>query len=111
MSRLWTPPLASWRDGGRLGASGVRGPLLLVMLGSRSLGSRLVALAPYQPYFVAAALGFFSIAFHRLTADPSLSPDDACAVPAAQATARRLLGGRRPGGMLMAFRCTHLCST
>lgn len=59
------------------------GPLVLVLLGvGGAWGSRLVALEPYQPYFIAAALAFFAVAFYRLYLRPAqCGPDDACAVP------------------------------
>ena len=60
------------------------GPLLLVILGvGGAWGSRLVALEPLQPYFVAAALMFFGFAFYRLyRTQDACSPDEVCAVPA-----------------------------
>lgn len=60
------------------------GPLLLVLLGvGGAWGSRLVALEPYQPYFIAAALAFFGFAYYRLYMTPArnCAPGDACAVP------------------------------
>jgi mercuric ion transport protein len=60
------------------------GPLLLVVLGAGGAwGSRLVALEPLQPFFVAAALAFFGLAFHRLYRRPAAcAPGQVCAVPA-----------------------------
>ncbi len=49
----------------------------------RRLGSRLVALEPYQPLFVAAAYGFFGFAFHHLYRTTACTPGGACAIPAA----------------------------
>ena len=59
------------------------GPLLLVILGvGGAWGSRLVALEPLQPYFVAAALTFFGFAFYRLYRQEACAPDEVCAVSA-----------------------------
>lgn len=60
------------------------GPLLLVVLGvGGAWGSRLVALDPYQPFFVAAALAFFGFAFYRLYRQPeACAPGEVCALPA-----------------------------
>ena len=60
------------------------GPLLLVILGvGGAWGSRLVALEPLQPYFVATALTFFGFAFYRLyRRQEACAPDEVCAVPA-----------------------------
>lgn len=59
------------------------GPLLLVMLGvGGAWGSRLVALEPFQPYFVVLALLFFGIAFYRLyRTENACAMDEVCAVP------------------------------
>ncbi|MBE7940099.1 MULTISPECIES: mercuric transporter MerT family protein [Ramlibacter] len=64
------------------------GPLVLVLLGiGGGLGSRLVALERYQPYFIAATLAFLGFAFYRLYVRPAhCAPVDACAV---QATRKR----------------------
>jgi mercuric ion transport protein len=58
------------------------GPLLLVVLGvGGAWGSRLVALEPAQPYFVALALASFGFAFHRLYRKPQdCVADDVCTV-------------------------------
>ena len=60
------------------------GPLVLVLLGiGGGLGSRLVALERYQPYFIAATLAFLGFAFYRLSVQPArCAPGDACAIPA-----------------------------
>ena len=60
------------------------GPLVLVLLGiGGGLGSRLVALERYQPYFIAATLAFLGFAFYRLYVQPArCAPGDACAIPA-----------------------------
>jgi mercuric ion transport protein len=57
------------------------GPLLLVVLGIGGVwGSRLVALEAYQPYLIAAALGFFGYAFYRLYGKPqACAADEVCA--------------------------------
>jgi mercuric ion transport protein len=59
------------------------GPLVLVLLGvGGAWGSRLVALEPYQPYFIATAVVFFSFAYYRLYLRPAeCGPGDKCAVP------------------------------
>ena len=59
------------------------GPLVLVLLGvGGAWGSRLVALEPYQPYFIAAAVMFFGFAFYRLyIRSAECAPGEACAVP------------------------------
>ena len=59
------------------------GPLLLVILGvGGAWGSRLAALEPLQPYFVAAALTVFGFAFYRLyRSQDACTPNEACAVP------------------------------
>lgn len=108
MSRFWTTPgslLAG--TAAAVGASACcAGPLLLVMLGvGGAWGSRLVALAPYQPYFVAAALGFFGIAFYRLYRRPqACAPDNACAVGAVRIRQRVVFWiVTVPAGILMAF--------
>jgi mercuric ion transport protein len=56
----------------------------LVVLGvGGAWGSRLVALEPLQPFFVAAALTFFGSAFYRLyRSQEACAPDEVCAIPA-----------------------------
>lgn len=55
-------------------------------------GSRLVALEPYQPYFVATALAFFGFALHSLYRRPeACAPGEACALPAARHRQRIIL--------------------
>ena len=68
------------------------GPLVLVLLGvGGAWGSRLVALEPLQPYFIAMALLFFGYAFHRLYRRPeACAPEEACAVPAVRRRQRIL---------------------
>lgn len=69
MSTRWaTPGSVLAVAAAAIGASACcAGPLLLVILGvGGAWGSRLVALEPLQPYFVAAALMFFGFAFYRL---------------------------------------------
>ncbi len=60
------------------------GPLVLIVLGvGGAWGSRLIALEPYQPFFVAAALAFFGFAFYRLyRRTEACAPGEVCAVPA-----------------------------
>lgn len=109
MARLWTTPgsLLAAGTAAALGASACcAGPLLLVLLGvGGAWGSRLVALAPYQPYFLAAALGFFGIAFYRLyRRSEACAPDEICAVPAVRTRQRVVFWAVAiPAGMLMAF--------
>ncbi len=59
------------------------GPLILVLLGvSGAWGSRLLALEPLQPFFVAAAIVAFGFAFHRLYLKrEACAPGDVCAIP------------------------------
>lgn len=71
-----------------LGASACcAGPLILVILVILGVGgawgSRLIALEPLQPYFVALALIFFGFAFYRLyRSQEACAPHQVCAVPA-----------------------------
>lgn len=66
------------------------GPLVLVMLGvGGAWGSRLVALSPLQPYFIALALASFAFAFYRLFRQtPACATGEACAVPAVRSRQR-----------------------
>jgi mercuric ion transport protein len=68
------------------------GPLLLVLLGvGGAWASRLVALAPLQPLFIAAALVFFGVAFWRLYRRPmDCAPGQACSVPVVRHRQRML---------------------
>ncbi|HEY2927772.1 mercuric transporter MerT family protein [Piscinibacter sp.] len=69
------------------------GPLLLVVLGvGGAWGSRLVALEPLQPFFIAAALAFFALAFHRLYLKPEAgAPGEVvCAVSAVRRRQRAI---------------------
>jgi mercuric ion transport protein len=68
------------------------GPLLLVILGvGGAWGSRLIALEPLQPYFVALALIFFGLAFYRLyRRQDACAPDEVCALPAVRRRQRVL---------------------
>jgi mercuric ion transport protein len=48
-------------------------------------GSRLTALRPFQPLFVAVSIGFFAMAFRRLYArSKTCATGEACAVPSAR---------------------------
>lgn len=69
------------------------GPLLLVLLGvGGAWGARLVALEVFQPWFIAAALAFFGVAFFRLyRRSAECAHGAACAVPAVQRRQRVLL--------------------
>ena len=83
MSIRW-PAMGALLAGGAaaIGASACcAGPLLLVVLGvGGAWGSRLTALRPWQPLFVAAALAFFAVAFHRLyLGRVQCAPGEACA--------------------------------
>jgi mercuric ion transport protein len=71
------------------------GPLVLVLLGvGGAWGSRLVALEPYQPYFIAAALVFFGFAYYRLYLRPAkCAPGETCAVPPTRKRQKALFWG------------------
>jgi mercuric ion transport protein len=60
--------------------------LLLVVLGvGGAWGSRLTALQPFQPLFVAVSIAFFAAAFRRLYArSATCEAGEACAVPSVQ---------------------------
>ena len=66
------------------------GPLVLVLIGvSGAWGSRLLALAPLQPFFVAAAVAAFGFAFHRLYLKREVcAPGEVCAIPAVRTRQR-----------------------
>jgi mercuric ion transport protein len=67
-----------------LGASACcAGPLLLVVLGvGGAWGSRLTALRPFQPLFVAVSIAFFAVAFRRLyVRSETCTAGEACAAP------------------------------
>jgi mercuric ion transport protein len=68
------------------------GPLLLVLLGAGGAwGSRLVALEPLQPFFIAAALAFFALAFHRLYLKRETNaPGEVCALSAVRRRQRAI---------------------
>lgn len=86
MSKPWaTPGSVLAGAAAAVGASACcAGPLLLVILGvGGAWGSRLVALEPFQPYFVAMALLFFGFACYRLyRTQEACAPGEVCAVPA-----------------------------
>ncbi len=93
MPHSGTPVSSRWATPGSvlavaaaaIGASACcAGPLILVILGvGGAWGSRLVALEPLQPYFVALALTFFGFAFYRLyRRSEACAPGEVCAVPA-----------------------------
>lgn len=91
MSPRWALPGSLFAAGtAAVGASACcAGPLLLVVLGiGGAWGSRLTALEPLQPYFVATSLASFSIAFYRLYRKPQACEGDSCAVPASRRTQR-----------------------
>lgn len=71
------------------------GPLVLVLLGvGGAWGSRLVALAPWQPLFIAAALISFGLAFRRLHGRAQdCPPGETCAVPDVRRRQRVLFWG------------------
>ena len=84
-SRWATPGSVLAVAAAAIGASACcAGPLILVLLGvGGAWGSRLMALEPLQPYFVALALTFFGFAFYRLyRSQDTCAPGEACAVPA-----------------------------
>ena len=67
------------------------GPLVLVLIGvGGAWGSRLLALAPLQPFFVAAAVAAFGFAFHRLYLQrvEVCAPGQVCAIPAVRTRQR-----------------------
>ena len=68
------------------------GPLVLVLIGAGGAwGSRLLALAPLQPFFVAAAVAAFGFAFHRLYLKREVCvPGEVCAVPAVRTRQRAI---------------------
>lgn len=68
------------------------GPLLLVVLGvGGAWGSRLVALEPFQPFFVAMAFAFFGFAFYRLYRAPAAcASNEPCSVPATRRRQRAI---------------------
>ena len=83
-SRWATPGSVLAVAAAAIGASACcAGPLILVILGvGGAWGSRLIALEPLQPYFVALALLFFGFAFYRLyRSKEACAPDEVCAVP------------------------------
>ena len=94
MSTRWAMPRSLFAGAAAaIGASACcAGPLLLVLLGvGGAWGSRLVALEPLQPVFVAAALAFFALAFHRLYRKPEASaPGEVCAVSAVRRRQRTI---------------------
>jgi mercuric ion transport protein len=76
-----------------LGASACcAGPLLLVVLGvGGAWGSRLTALQPFQPLFIAVSITFFAVAFRRLYArSQTCAADEACAVPSVRQRQRAI---------------------
>ena len=84
-SRWATPGSVLAVAAAAIGASACcAGPLILVILGvGGAWGSRLIALEPLQPYFVALALIFIGFAFYRLyRSQESCAPHEVCAVPA-----------------------------
>lgn len=81
--RWGTPASVFTGAAAAIGASACcAGPLLLVMLGvGGAWASNLVALEPLRPLFMAVALAFFGLAFHRLYLAPAAcAPGEACAV-------------------------------
>jgi mercuric ion transport protein len=93
IARPWTVAALLAGVAAAFGASACcAGPLLLVLLSvGGAWGSRLVALEPYQPYFIAATLAFFGLAFYRLYIRPApCAPGDSCAVPATRGRQKAL---------------------
>ena len=94
MSIRWAMPKSLFAGAAAaVGASACcAGPLLLIALGvGGAWGSRLVALEPLQPFFVAGALAFFAIAFHRLYRKPEAgAPGEVCAVSAVRRRQRAI---------------------
>jgi len=85
MAGRWTTPGALFAGAGAaIGASACcAGPLLLVVLGLGGVwSSRLAALEPLQPFFVAAAVALFAFAFYRLYLKPeACNVGEVCASP------------------------------
>ncbi|NPT54436.1 mercuric transporter MerT family protein [Paraburkholderia elongata] len=82
------------------------GPLLLVVLGvGGAWGSRLTALQPFQPLFVAISVAFFAVAFRRLYArSEECAVGKACAVPSARHRQRIIFWVVMPAALaLMSF--------
>ena len=93
-SRWATPGSVLAVAAAAIGASACcAGPLILVILGvGGAWGSRLIALEPLQPYFVALALLFFGFAFHRLyRSQETCAPDEVCAVPVVRRRQRAIV--------------------
>lgn len=92
-TRPWTVGASVLAGAAAIGASACcAGPLLLVLLSAGGAwGSRLLALEPYQPYFIAATVAFLGFAFYRLYIRPSpCAAGDACAVPATRTRQKAL---------------------
>ncbi|SOE66280.1 mercuric ion transport protein [Burkholderia sp. OK233] len=82
------------------------GPLLLVVLGvGGAWGSRLTALQPSQPLFVAISIAFFGVAFRRLYAkSEECAVGEACAVPSVRHRQRFIFWVVMPAALaLMSF--------
>ena len=95
MSSLWiTQSSLLAGAAAAIGASACcAGPLVLVLVligVSGAWGSRLMALAPLQPFFVAAAVAAFGFAFHRLylQREEVCAPGEVCAIPAVRTRQR-----------------------
>ncbi|KAA1006180.1 mercury transporter MerT [Paraburkholderia panacisoli] len=90
-----------------LGASACcAGPLFLVVLGvGGAWSSRLVALRPLQPLFVAISIAFFAVAFRRLCArSEECTVGEACAAPSVRHSQRVVFWVVVPAGLaLMSF--------
>ena len=92
-SRWATPGSVLAVAAAAIGASACcAGPLILVLLGvGGAWGSRLMALEPLQPYFVALALTFFGLASYRLyRIQDACAPGEVCAVPAVRRRQRSI---------------------
>lgn len=82
------------------------GPLLLVVLGvGGAWGSRLTALQPFQPLFVAVSIAFFAVAFRRVYArSEKCTGGEACAAPSARRRQRFIFWVVMPAALaLMSF--------
>jgi mercuric ion transport protein len=90
-----------------LGASACcAGPLLLVLLGLSGVwSSRLTALQPLQPVFVAVSVAFFAVAFRRLyPRAEKCAAGEACAVPSVRRRQRVIFWVIVPAALaLMSF--------
>jgi mercuric ion transport protein len=95
MATRWMTPGAMFAGAATaIGASACcAGPLLLVVLGFGGAWiTRLTALEPFQPFFIAAGVTLFGFAFYRLYRKPvDCLPGQACATPAVRRRQRAVV--------------------